>query len=309
MSQSEGKSSRRRRKVAALALDTSDLVLSTLKDAARLAPIPYLQQSATLALGIVNVIQGVRNNKDAFLRLTKDACELVYVVLCTPGSANPTSTYLDHLRELTDTLGGIQQFAKKEASRTIFMRIIRHKADLDTITEYRGKLRQSLDVFGLKSSISIEENVRRIEQMVIKMTEQKLHHDEAFAREEAERKALEKERRDNELERMEVAHEGRDSGTDLTADTVHEGHITREWELGSNSETPPPSAHDPFHRYQNPSPFNGGNFTTVAGSQNPYTNSVVNSNSGNTTTSAVSNSNNDSSVRIGRSPKGRGKQR
>jgi len=40
-----------------LILDTSDLVLTVVKDAARLAPVPYLQDAATLALGIMNIIQ------------------------------------------------------------------------------------------------------------------------------------------------------------------------------------------------------------------------------------------------------------
>ena len=40
-----------------LALETSDLVLTVVRDAARLAPIPYLQDAAGLALGIVNIIQ------------------------------------------------------------------------------------------------------------------------------------------------------------------------------------------------------------------------------------------------------------
>lgn len=37
--------------------DTSDLVLAVLQEAVRLAPIPYLQDAAGLALEIVNIIQ------------------------------------------------------------------------------------------------------------------------------------------------------------------------------------------------------------------------------------------------------------
>jgi len=49
-----------RYEIVGLGLDLSDVVLTTLKEAARLAPVPYLQQSAGLALAIVNIIQ-VRN--------------------------------------------------------------------------------------------------------------------------------------------------------------------------------------------------------------------------------------------------------
>ena len=44
-----------------LALDASDLVLQTLRDAARLAPTSYLQDAAGLALGIITTLQ-VRSN-------------------------------------------------------------------------------------------------------------------------------------------------------------------------------------------------------------------------------------------------------
>jgi hypothetical protein len=40
-----------------LALDTSGLVLAVVRDAARLAPLPYLKDAAGLAVGIVNLIQ------------------------------------------------------------------------------------------------------------------------------------------------------------------------------------------------------------------------------------------------------------
>jgi hypothetical protein len=44
-------------KLHGLSLDVSILVFSTLSDAAKAAPVPYLQQSAALVLGILVVIQ------------------------------------------------------------------------------------------------------------------------------------------------------------------------------------------------------------------------------------------------------------
>lgn len=40
-----------------LTLDVSFVVLTTLSDISRAAPVPYLQQAATLALGILAIIQ------------------------------------------------------------------------------------------------------------------------------------------------------------------------------------------------------------------------------------------------------------
>ena len=50
----------KRRKVKNIvenSLDISNIVLTTLNDAASMAPVPYLQQAAGLALGILNIVQ------------------------------------------------------------------------------------------------------------------------------------------------------------------------------------------------------------------------------------------------------------
>jgi hypothetical protein len=110
-----------------LALDTTDLVLTGVRDAARLAPIPYLKDAAGLALGIVNLIQvsslclgryhgvvlestddgqcsqDVRGNKGAFQRLASDACGLVYAILCRHTTAD-RSTATDVTKDLLDNL-------------------------------------------------------------------------------------------------------------------------------------------------------------------------------------------------------------
>jgi hypothetical protein len=46
-------------------------------------------------------------------------------------------------------LASIERFANKEVSRGLIMRIIMYKSDLGTIQEFREKLRQSLDIFGV----------------------------------------------------------------------------------------------------------------------------------------------------------------
>lgn len=76
--------------------------------------------------------------------------------------------------------------------------------------------------------------------------------------------------------------------------------------------TPLVSSRNPFIQSQKPfsAPFRtmSGNFWSIGGNQNTYTGSVINSNSGNTTTNIVSNSNNDSSVHIPRSLYGQGRR-
>ncbi|KAF8071474.1 hypothetical protein FPV67DRAFT_1666967 [Lyophyllum atratum] len=288
-----------RSKAVGLVLDTSDVVLSVLKDAARVAPIPYLQQSSALALGI-----GMRNNKDAFLRLANDACELVYAILCTPTGESPTPVYLDNLRGLTETLADIQQFAKKEASRTTILRMIKHKADLDAIKEYREKLRQSLDVFGLKSNISIHENLLRIEQMIAEM-----NHRQGQEELQREKLAMEEDKRRAETHRLEADERQRRTECERLEGeriaTATHGQQRQDALEQWNCRLQPVSPSNPFNPFRQhqglflPSvhPMNS-NWMSIGGNQDTYTDSVINTNSGNTTTSIVSDSNNDSSVRI-----------
>ena len=54
------------------ALDATNVVLTTVKEAARMAPVPYLQEAATLALGLLEAVQ-VREPFD----VTGAAIELV----------------------------------------------------------------------------------------------------------------------------------------------------------------------------------------------------------------------------------------
>ncbi|KAG6916692.1 hypothetical protein DXG01_005759 [Tephrocybe rancida] len=166
------------RDLGALALDTSDVVLSTLADAAKLTPVPYLQEASGAALGIVKIIQGVRSNKDAFQRLASDACALVYIVLCSEGRGNEgmatvSPTYLQHARELAETVRDIYVFAEAQASRNIALRIIQYKSDTGTIQEYRDRLRQSLDVFNLESNIAIQETLALIQGQLAGIAEHK----------------------------------------------------------------------------------------------------------------------------------------
>ncbi|GLB43798.1 hypothetical protein LshimejAT787_1403100 [Lyophyllum shimeji] len=160
-----------------IALDTSELILTTLANAARLTPVPYLQNAAGVALNIVNIIQGVQSNKSAFLRLANDACALVYIILCrdkekVPGVAAVTPAYLDHARELADTLHEIYNYTKLQSSRNKLIRMIQYKSDAATIQEYRDRLKQSLDIFTLKSTMSIQDTLAAIKEQVSTMADQ-----------------------------------------------------------------------------------------------------------------------------------------
>jgi hypothetical protein len=55
--QKVSKSKMTKSEVVGVTLDATALLLATLRDAARLAPIPMVQSAATLALAILNTVQ------------------------------------------------------------------------------------------------------------------------------------------------------------------------------------------------------------------------------------------------------------
>jgi len=149
------------------ALDVSSLILTTLADIAQWAPLPHLQQASSLALGILNTVRGAHDNKESFRRLASDACGLVYTILCIQQDKSEESQELSpklagDLEGLVITLNSISDFAQTYAQRNMFQRIVSRNSDLGMIQDYRQRLKQALDLFGLQSSITIRETVMKI---------------------------------------------------------------------------------------------------------------------------------------------------
>lgn len=290
-----------------LLLDTSDFVLTVVRDAARLAPIPYLKDAAGLALGIVNVIQGVRGNKDAFRRLADDACGLVYAILCRHATAARTASgvsadLLDNLQELLKTLTAIERFAKKKVSRNVVMRVIMRQSDLGTIQEFRETLRQSLDLFGLKSNITIQEYLASISSQQVEILQ-------AFREGNPSAGIVENEQESSEQINQTQSNGNlrRAAGEDSDFYRKPSPKLPDDSIRASTASSSPRHPLPPFPDIQ----LSRGTFTmsSVGGDHITVDSShhVSNSNSGNTTTTITKNSNNDSSVRVVQS--GRGKRR
>ncbi|KAJ6491791.1 hypothetical protein C8R47DRAFT_440315 [Mycena vitilis] len=149
--------------------DISATVLATLTTAAEFAPLPFLQQASIFALAILNTVRGAKDNKESFKALANDACELVSAIVCVyndmqKDGQTPSLGLKKHVEELVTLLKGINQFAQKHVARSTFQRIVRLQTETAKIQQYRGRLRQALDVFGLRSSISIHETVVQILQ-------------------------------------------------------------------------------------------------------------------------------------------------
>ncbi|KAJ7169126.1 hypothetical protein C8R43DRAFT_982402 [Mycena crocata] len=149
------------------ALDISSTVFATLTAASQFAPLPFLQEASILALAILTTVRSAKDNKEAFKNLANDACELVSAIVCVykdmeKDGQTPSLGLKKRVEDLIGLLHTINLFAQKHASKGTMYRMVRLKTDTDKIQQYRGKLRQALDVFGLQSTISIHENVVEI---------------------------------------------------------------------------------------------------------------------------------------------------
>ncbi|KAJ7287286.1 hypothetical protein C8J57DRAFT_581429 [Mycena rebaudengoi] len=149
------------------AFDISTTVFATLTTAAQFAPVPFLQEVSALALTILNTVRAARDNKASFEMLANDACELVSAIVCVyndlvKDGQTPSLGLKKHVEDLIILLKAISEFARKHASHGTVQRMVRRTSDYSRIQEYRGRLRQALDVFGLQSSISIHETVYQI---------------------------------------------------------------------------------------------------------------------------------------------------
>jgi len=149
--------------------DISATVLATLTTAAQFTPLPFLQEASFLALAILNTVRGAKDNKESFKALANDACELVSAIICVyndmeKDGQKPSLGLKKRVDDLISLLKAINQFAQKHVAKGAFQRMVRLQTETGKILQYRARLRQALDVFGLQSSITIHETVVQILQ-------------------------------------------------------------------------------------------------------------------------------------------------
>ncbi|TFK35758.1 hypothetical protein BDQ12DRAFT_611426 [Crucibulum laeve] len=266
------------KKVMEGSIELTGILLTTLQDAARLSPVPGLSDAASLALGILKMVETAQGNSEAFKKLAKDACGLVYTVVCSVQEMQYRKetidkSLFDNTDELVKNLHSIQKFAEKEGRRGKLMRLLRYQSDMGKIQGYREMLRQSLDIFGLQSNISMRDSVAR-------MMEQQ---EQILA--------------DMQRQRRTVDTSKNSSGS--SARPKHSRSSTSSSAPSSIATPALPKLRTAFGNIQLHSPTGASTFTSIAGDKidNDNSSTVANTNSGNTTSTTITGAYNNSSYR------------
>jgi len=144
---------------------TSAIVLTALQSAG--STLPGLGVAAGIALRIVTLVQNVKDNDVVFVDLANDACGLVYtlVVECRRMMNNRQKIpdhIQQHIRTLSGNLVSIENFTKKKLKRNALKKMMSQSKDVADIARYREMLRQSLNIYGIQSNISIQEYLQQL---------------------------------------------------------------------------------------------------------------------------------------------------
>ncbi|KAK1221294.1 hypothetical protein PQX77_015904 [Marasmius sp. AFHP31] len=145
----------------------SVLVLDSLQDVARLAPVPYLSIVCSAASWIVETVQTFKENKAAYKALGEDTCGVVYAICQEAMKENKTWTAKleEKHRQLWMSIKQIQSFIGRQWRRRQFSRLLTYKPDSEEIQRYRdSNLKDCLKIFELPSNITVRELVRRISE-------------------------------------------------------------------------------------------------------------------------------------------------
>ncbi|KAJ7614971.1 hypothetical protein FB45DRAFT_1064584 [Roridomyces roridus] len=136
-------------------LQHGTVACTLLKDIGNATNQPYLQAIASLSLIIMETLQRVRDNKDACVRMTERAYELVCAIIniCRDSEAELAPVMVRSIEQFTDTLEKMLTFVRSQVRGGVVRRMLRSMEDTDLIKDCNDGLKHALDVFGVQASI------------------------------------------------------------------------------------------------------------------------------------------------------------
>ncbi|KAF9477579.1 hypothetical protein BDN70DRAFT_880967 [Pholiota conissans] len=145
----------------------ASVTLALVKEAADFAPIPGLKQAAGTTLQILSSIQAVKDNKTAFRALGDDATALIAVIWrsyqTSPSKESwPPDDFKVVIDDLVHTLRSINEYVNAMLDRGVGLRWAYSTADVTKINEYRTKLQNAVQRFGVSSDLTIVDIIHQV---------------------------------------------------------------------------------------------------------------------------------------------------
>ncbi|KAJ7819362.1 hypothetical protein B0H14DRAFT_2600689 [Mycena olivaceomarginata] len=134
-------------------LQYGTVAATLLKDIGNASNQPYLQMIASVSLLIMETVQRVKDNKDACMKMTEHAYELVCAIIniCRDAEAELAPAMVRSITQLSETLENILAFVRNQVKGGLLRRMFRSMEDADLIKECNAGLKHALDVFGVQS--------------------------------------------------------------------------------------------------------------------------------------------------------------
>ncbi|KAJ7104902.1 hypothetical protein C8R44DRAFT_987793 [Mycena epipterygia] len=128
---------------------------SLLKDIGNASNQPYLQAVASLSLLIFEMVQRVKDNEKACVKMAEQSYELVCALIniCRDSEAELASAMVRSITQFSETLEKILTFVRSQVKGGFWWRVFRSMEDADLIAECNAGLKHALDVFGVQSGI------------------------------------------------------------------------------------------------------------------------------------------------------------
>lgn len=146
-------------------LGASEVFLTVVKDVSSVTAVPFMRDAAELSLTFLNIVQTVRENKEAWICLAENVAQLVSAVAAkvnNAGSHTLDSDTVHQVRELYRMLLKVREIVDAMKSRNLFKRIVGSRDDATKLQQYRDDLRAAIDLFGVRAAITNAENMRKV---------------------------------------------------------------------------------------------------------------------------------------------------
>ncbi|KAJ6487395.1 hypothetical protein C8R47DRAFT_512430 [Mycena vitilis] len=136
-------------------LQYGTVAATLLKDIGNASNQPYLQAIASVSLLIMETVQRVKDNKDACMKMTERAYELVCAIIniCRESESDLAPAMVRSITQFEETLQKILVFVRNQVKGGLMRRMLRSMEDADLIKECNQDLKHALDVFGVQASI------------------------------------------------------------------------------------------------------------------------------------------------------------